>query len=78
MTRPLALGVCNEVSRGWGLASLMRCAEKIQLAVLAYEKKTSINVVVPGENLAHRFVRILMQNRDIYGINRTIWAQMME
>jgi hypothetical protein len=28
MTRPLALRSLNDVSRGWGLASLMRCAER--------------------------------------------------
>jgi len=33
MTRPLALRSLHDVSRGWGLASLMRCAEKIWIGL---------------------------------------------
>ena len=33
MTRPLALRSLYDVSRGWGLASLMRCAEKIWIGL---------------------------------------------
>ena len=64
-----------KVSRGWGLASLMRCAEKDQQACWAYERKTSINVVVPDEEASTRVRDAQMQNRDICETNRTISTQ---